>query len=85
MHALYPLQPLAEHIELPAEPDPAILVPALADALNHPLSSVEQHQFNNDSFVDDNGISAIRERIVPALQQSLLSAFLLFGWPCDDR
>jgi hypothetical protein len=38
-----------------------------------------------DSFVDDNGVCAIQERIIPALQQSLSSAFVLFGWPTKDR
>jgi hypothetical protein len=85
IHALYPLHPLAANIQLPPEPDPTTLVPAIADALNQPLSIEEQQQFNNDSFVDDNGISAIRDRIVAALQQSLIAAFLLFGWPNDDR
>jgi hypothetical protein len=50
-----------------------------------PLSLIEQDNFINASFVDDNGICAIPERIIPALQQSLLSAFVLFGWPIKDR
>jgi hypothetical protein len=50
-----------------------------------PLSLVERENFNNDSFVDDNGVCAIQERIIPALQQSLLSVFVLFKWTTKDR
>jgi hypothetical protein len=60
-------------------------MPALADSLNPPLSETEQANFQNASFVDDNGICAIASKIVRALQQSLISAFIVFGWPSDDR
>ena len=32
-----------------------------------------------------NGVCAFTPDIKPALQQSLVSAFLVFGWPGDDR
>jgi hypothetical protein len=85
LHTKYPLYPLVNDITLPEPPAPTDLTPAIADAKNPPLSPLEQENFNNDSFVDDNGVSAYRDRIVPALQQSLLSAFTLFGWPTNDR
>jgi hypothetical protein len=85
LHTRYPLQDLAKHVTLPEPPDPVDLTPAIADARNLPLSSLEQQNFNNNSFVDDNGVSATQGNIIPALQQSLLAAFLLFGWPDDDR
>jgi hypothetical protein len=85
VQADFPLHPLAATIQLPTEPDPASLAPAIADAMNPPLSDAEQRHYNNDSFVDDNGISAPRHRIVQALQQSLVAAFILFGWPSEDR
>jgi hypothetical protein len=52
--------------------------------MNPPLSDAEQRHYNNDSFVNDNGISAPRHRIIQALQQSLVAAFILFGWPSDS-
>jgi hypothetical protein len=81
----YPVHPLAADITLPVPPDPRDLVPAVPDAWNRPLSNTDEQSFNNDSFVDDNGVSAYHDNIIPALQQSILSAFLLFGWPSDDR
>ena len=72
-------------ITLPEHPESTDLTPAIADAKNPPLSTTEQENFNNDSFVDNNGVSAYWDRLVPALQQSLLSAFTLFGWPTHDR
>ena len=56
----------------------------MADYLNPPLDNAEQEKFNNDSFVDSNGVLAYHDHIVPALQQSLLSAFVLFGWPSSN-
>jgi hypothetical protein len=44
---------------LPPPPLPEELTPALADPMNPPLSKDEQKKFNNNSFVDDNGICAI--------------------------
>jgi hypothetical protein len=85
LYPSYPLQDLATSITLPESPGPGALTPAIADAKNPPLSPEEQQNFNNDSFVDDNGVTALRHNIIPALQQSLLAAFILFGWPTDDR
>jgi hypothetical protein len=85
LHENYPLQDLTKDIQLPLPPIPGELTPAVADMLNLPLSDDEQANYNNDSFVDDNGICAIASRIIQAIQQSLLSAFLLFGWPYYDR
>lgn len=45
----------------------------------------EHESFHNASFVDNNGICALRDHIVAALQQSLVPAFILFGWPWQDR
>jgi hypothetical protein len=81
----YPIQELASTITLPEVPTPADLVPAMSDNKHSALSLDEQQIFHNATFVDDNGICAIRERIVSALHQSLVSAFILFGWPDQDR
>ena len=81
----YPLEQLATEIILPPPPDPRDLSPAIADTMHGPMTAEEQACFHNASFVDDNGICATRENIVAALHQSLVAAFLLFGWPNDDR
>jgi hypothetical protein len=85
LHLHQPLQALTANITLPEPPSPQDITPAIPDGKNLPLSLIEQENFNNDSFVDDNGVCAIQDRIIPALQQSLLSAFVLFGWPNQDR
>jgi hypothetical protein len=81
----YPLETLAATIELPAPPKQEDLVPAIADRIHQPYTEEEQATYINATFVDDNGICAIRDRIVSALHQSLVSAFILFGWPAQDR
>jgi hypothetical protein len=85
LYTQYPLLDLVKDIVLPEPPAPADLTPAIADPLNPPMTEHEKQNFNNDSFVDDNGVSAVASNIVPALQQSLLAAFVLFGWPTTDR
>jgi hypothetical protein len=85
LHADHPSPDLLSDITLPPSPESTDLTPGLADTLNPPLSVAEQANFNNDSFVDDNGICAPSTRIIPALKQSLLAAFVLFGWPNTDR
>jgi hypothetical protein len=68
IQADFPMHLLATDIDLPEPPDPLTLVPAIADAANLPLSLLEQENYNNDSFVDDNGISAPPHCIIKALQ-----------------
>ena len=71
---------------LPDDWDPALLlVPACADALHPPLSTSERLCFANATFVDDNGVASYRSQIRTALHQSVRAAYLLFGFPCDDR
>jgi hypothetical protein len=85
LHTKYLLQELTKAIKLLPPPSQAELMPALADPMNPPLSQDEQNTFNNDSFVDNNGSCAIWSNIIPAIQQSMLAAFVLFGWPDSDR
>ena len=80
----YDIHEQASAIHLPPPPDPEDLTPALADSLNPPMSEEEQQNYHNASFVDDNGVCAVRDRIVAALHQSLVAAFILFGWPWQD-
>jgi hypothetical protein len=81
----YPIEKLAQTIILPPPPEAGDLTPAVADAKNPPLSLNEQASYHNASFVDDNGVCATSEKIVDALHQSLVAAFILFGWPSQDR
>jgi hypothetical protein len=81
----YPLHPLAATATLPNKPLPGSLVPAIADALNPPLSALEAASHSNCCFVDDNGVAGLRSNIKASLHNSVVSAFLLFGWPDDDR
>jgi hypothetical protein len=81
----FDLHPQARDIEIPSPPDPTELSPAIADEQNPPLNAEEQQNYHNATFVDDNGVCAVRDRIVSALHQSLVAAFILFGWPWQDR
>jgi hypothetical protein len=81
----YAIHPQAANIELPMSPELGTLTPAVEDTLNLPLSPEEQENYHNATFVDDNGIAATASRIINALQQSLVAAFILFGWPENDR
>jgi hypothetical protein len=81
----YDIHHQAKNIEIPPPPNPEDLALAIADDLNLPLDEDEQKNYHNATFVDDNGVCAIRDRIVSALHQSLVAAFILFGWPWQDR
>jgi hypothetical protein len=81
----YPMHPLAAAAELPVEPSADSLAPAIADSLNTTLSVLEAELHSNCCFVDNNGVSGPQSRIQLSLHNSILSAFLLFGWPEDDR
>ena len=81
----YDLHPQARDIELPLPPNPADLRLAIEDDKNPPLNAEEQKIYHNATFVDDNGVCAVRDRIISALHQSLVAAFILFGWPWQDR
>jgi hypothetical protein len=62
----------------------ALITPAISDELNRPLTAAESENYSNSTFIGDNGILALHLDMQAALQQSLLSAFLLFGMPGDD-
>jgi hypothetical protein len=71
---------------LPGVWDPvSALTPACPDVLHPPLSPTELLCFANATFVDDNGVVAFRPDIRVALHQSVRSAYMLFGFPEDDR
>jgi hypothetical protein len=70
---------------LPPEPMPHELGPALADDINQPMSVLECASHRNSTFVDDNGVLALCSNIPGTLHNSVVVAFLLFGWPHKDR
>jgi hypothetical protein len=83
----FPRQSLATDAVLPEQPDDLAqqLTPAIADSFNPVLSPAEAANFSNSTFVDDNGVLARHADMRDALQQSLISAFLIFGFPGDNR
>ena len=72
---------LAAAASLPLEPLSHELVPALADGLNKPMSVLEYALHSNSTFVDDNGVLALCSNIRGTMHNSVVTAFLLFGWP----
>ena len=71
---------------LPAQWSPSLLLaPALADTAHSPLSQLEQSTDGHSTFVDDNGVVAFRSNIRRALHQSIESAYMLYGYPAEDR
>jgi hypothetical protein len=77
------MHPLAAAACLPPEPMPHELL-ALVDAINQPMSTQECASHSNSTFVDDNGILALPSNIRGTLHNSVVAAFLLFGWPHED-
>jgi hypothetical protein len=80
-----PMHPLAAAACLPPEPMPHELALALADTMNQPISTLECASHSNSTFVDDNGVLALRSNIRGTLHNSVVAAFLLFRCPHEDR
>jgi hypothetical protein len=60
-------------------------MPAIEDTFNGPLTATDAANFSNSTFVDDNAVLACHVNMHHALQQSLISAFLIFGFPGEDQ
>jgi hypothetical protein len=84
--AIFPISPLAASAIIPEQPQNLadLQVPKVTGAFNPPLTKDEAANYCNKTFVDDNGVLAIFYHIRNALQQSLISVFLLFGFPGAD-
>ena len=83
---LEPLAMSANLEPLPTDWNPtSALKQACPDPPHPPLLSDDLLCFANATFVEDNGVAAYRERMRTALHQSVHSAYLLFGFPSDDR
>jgi hypothetical protein len=83
------LEPLAANASIPPLPSDwspdLYLAPAIADALNLPITLDDQGNFLNATFVDDNGVAAYRPDMRTALHQSVRAAYEIYGFPADDR
>jgi hypothetical protein len=83
----FPISPLPASAIIPEPPETLIdlLVPEVVDAFDPPLTKEEAANFNNKTFVDHNSALSIHINMYDALHQSLISAFLLFGFPGTDH
>eukprot|EP00980_Cylindrotheca_fusiformis_P003813 scaffold843_cov88-Cylindrotheca_fusiformis.AAC.2 len=70
---------VADSQSVPFEPVP------MDELYSEGLSLDELHAPFNSSFVDDNGVVAFQQHILSALDQSVRSAFLVFGAAGSDR
>jgi hypothetical protein len=62
------------------------LVQAVPDAFNQGVPSEQLgHYYHNSTFVDDNGIADIRDRIIGTIDNSAWAAYAIFGHPNDDH
>lgn len=61
------------------------LVPAVVDARHSGVPSSLSTRYHNSTFVDDNGIVALRCRIRGAIDNSVRAAYAVFGLPGADR
>jgi hypothetical protein len=89
LHSDRPLATLAAAAvvaPLPVNWSPAkALAPAKHDVHHSPLTLLEQSTDGHSTFVDDNGVAAYRSDIWRALHQSIKSAYMLYGYPENDR
>ena len=78
---------LADRVKVPpplTEKERSRLAKAQADSIHHGDHHLQQ-LFHNSSFVDDNALAGWVDRIHQALRQSVLSAYIIFGFPDEDR
>jgi hypothetical protein len=75
------MYPLAAAAQLPPEPSLKDLAPALTNAFNLPMLLHDQASYSNCTFVDDNGVLALRSSIKSSLHNSIVTAFLFLGGP----
>jgi hypothetical protein len=80
----YPLHPLLAAAKLPPESLSKDHAPVIADSLNLVLSNLEAASHSNCTFVDNNGVAGLCETITLSLHNSVIAAFILFGWLAED-
>jgi hypothetical protein len=83
------LAPLTASIRLPDPPSlleyetrRTHLVP---DPMHPPLPAVFDHGSHHVTFIDNNMMAAERDAILAVINASVLSAYFLYGFHCDDR
>ena len=82
---------LTNRLRLEPPPDPAVaatFASAPRDALNPGAAALRNHgEYGSlhSSFVDDSGNADIASRIIKTVLQSVLAAYVLFGFPGSDR
>jgi len=81
---------LGKSIELPPPPTPAeadSISQAVRDDMNPGSHALRQGPLQlgpQPSFVDDTGAADVREKIMQAIENSILSAYVMFGFPAED-
>jgi hypothetical protein len=70
----------------PSEEEHSQVVQAVPDAFHGGIPASQRgHYYHNSTFVDDNGIADIREKIYGAIHKSTRAAYAIFGHPDDDH
>ena len=78
---------LADRVKVPpplTEKECSRLAKAQADSIHHRDCHLQQ-LFHNSSFVDDNALAGWVDRIHQVLRQSVLSTYIIFGFPDEDQ
>ena len=78
---------LADQVKVPpplTEKEHSRLAKAQADSIHQGDHHLQQ-LFHNSSFIDDNALAGWVDCICQALRQSVLSAYVIFGFPDEDR
>jgi len=80
------LAPLTQRVDIcPPPASPEELAPAQADSKNPGLSGPALERPHHATFVDDNMMTALRCLILIAINTSVISAYLMFGFPSPER
>ena len=81
------LSDLASAVDIVTPPtlrEQASIVPAVADALHQGVTVAEDSAYHHSTFVDDNATVDLRPRIRQAINSSVVSAFIMFGYPAEN-
>ena len=82
------LTPLANRVRLVpdlTDKERTNLVPARADKKHQGVTPELALRYHNSTFVDDNGLAELREKVLGAIDNSIRAAYDIFGHPDDDR
>ena len=82
------LSPLAQRVRLIAPPSPEerdSITQAVADGCHSGIQPDQSNRYHNSTFVDDNGIAELASKMLGAIDNSIRSAYAVFGPPGTDR